>query len=210
MTTIYISSKQAHNFDDYTINKIGVPSSVLMERAALAVCQRLLESRNFNLKKVLVVAGIGNNGGDGIAVARMLYLKQVPVKIYLLGDREKISKDSRIQLKIAENYGVPFVSNIDDLSSYTTIVDAVFGVGLSRDVTGEIAGIVDFINNNPASVMAVDMPTGLNADNGNIMGTAVKAAETVTMSYNKLGLISETGRKFAGVVTAADIGIYEP
>ncbi|WP_219335021.1 NAD(P)H-hydrate epimerase, partial [Oenococcus oeni] len=108
MTTIYISSKQAHNFDDYTINKIGVPSSVLMERAALAVCQRLLESRNFNLKKVLVVAGIGNNGGDGIAVARMLYLKQVPVKIYLLGDREKISKDSRIQLKIAENYGVPF------------------------------------------------------------------------------------------------------
>ncbi|WP_219323868.1 NAD(P)H-hydrate epimerase, partial [Oenococcus oeni] len=62
----------------------------------------------------------------------------------------------------------------------------------------------------PASVMAVDMPTGLNADNGNIMGTAVKAAETVTMSYNKLGLISETGRKFAGVVTVADIGIYEP
>ncbi len=140
----------------------------------------------------------------------MLYLKQVPVKIYLLGDRKKVSKDTQTQLKIAENYGVPFVSDIDDLGSYTTIVDAIFGVGLSRDVTGKIAGIVDFINNSPAAVMAVDVPTGLSADNGNIMGTAVKAAETVTMSYNKLGLITETGRKFSGIVTVAEIGIYDP
>ncbi|KGO19481.1 hypothetical protein Q757_10190 [Oenococcus alcoholitolerans] len=102
MTDDYISAKQAAAFDDFTINEIGVPSAVLMERAALAVYQRLLAGRVFDLKKVLVVAGSGNNGGDGIAVARMLFLRGLDVTIWLLGKRQNTSPENKRQLDIAK------------------------------------------------------------------------------------------------------------
>ncbi|HAT55039.1 MAG TPA: NAD(P)H-hydrate epimerase, partial [Lactobacillus sp.] len=145
-----------------------------------------------------------------VAVARLLHLIHVPVTIGLLGSRDHTSDQTKQQPTIADHYGIPVVSEQPDLANYTTIVDAIFGVGLSRDVTGKFAEVVDAINAAPASVMAVDMPTGLGTDDGNVMGTVVDATETVTMSYNKLGLATDNGRRFGGIVKVADIGIYDP
>ncbi|MCV3295562.1 MAG: NAD(P)H-hydrate epimerase [Oenococcus sp.] len=212
MTGQYISAEQASAFDDFTINQIGVPSAVLMEKAALAVYDRMLRSPAFNLRKVLVISGSGNNGGDGIAVARLLYLRGTSVTIWFLGNPDKASEQTQLQFKIAENYGVPIKDRIDeeDFASYTCLVDAIFGVGLSRDIKGKFAQAVDRINASPAAVMAVDIASGLHADDGKVLGTAVQADETVTMSYNKLAMATEQGRKLAGLVTVADIGIYDP
>ncbi|VDK13950.1 NAD(P)H-hydrate epimerase [Oenococcus sicerae] len=209
-TMTYISAEQSRLFDDFAINKMGISSVVLMERAALAVYRRLLESPNFSLKKVLVIAGTGNNGGDGAAVARLLHLRGISATIWLLGDRQKASIEMQRQLTIAENYGLSVVSSIDDLKNYSTIVDAIFGVGLSRDIKGKFAQVVEQINQSAIPVMAVDIPTGIHADSGQVMALAVKATETVTMSYNKLGLAEKTGQAFAGLVTIADIGVYDP
>ncbi|QAS70622.1 NAD(P)H-hydrate epimerase [Oenococcus sicerae] len=206
----YISAEQSRLFDDFAINKMGISSVVLMERAALAVYRRLLESPNFSLKKVLVIAGTGNNGGDGAAVARLLHLRGISATIWLLGDRQKASIEMQRQLTIAENYGLSVVSSVDDLKNYSTIVDAIFGVGLSRDIKGKFAQVVEQINQSAIPVMAVDIPTGIHADNGQVMAIAVKATETVTMSYNKLGLAEKTGQAFAGLVTISDIGVYDP
>lgn len=208
MTDDYISAKQAAAFDDFTINEIGVPSAVLMERAALAVYQRLLAGRVFDLKKVLVVAGSGNNGGDGIAVARMLFLRGLDVTIWLLGKRQNTSPENKRQLDIAKKYGIKTLLQVDDLSKYSTIVDAIFGVGLSRDITGGYADIIERINQTGLPVMAVDMPSGISADQGRVLNKAVIAQETVTMSYGKKGLILADGPHYAGLVTVADIGIY--
>ncbi len=210
MATTYITAAQSQAFDAYTMNQIGVPSMVLMERAALAVAHQIVNSPSFDLKSVLVVAGTGNNGGDGVAVARLLHLNHISVTIWLLGNRDHASEQTQQQLAIADHYNIPVVTDQPDMANYTTVVDAIFGVGLSRDVTGKFADVVDAINTAKANVMAVDMPTGLGTDNGQVMGTVVEATETVTMSYNKLGLATDNGRRFGGIVTVADIGIYDP
>ncbi|MYV17775.1 NAD(P)H-hydrate epimerase [Furfurilactobacillus milii] len=210
MATTYITAAQSQAFDAYTMNQIGVPSMVLMERAALAVAHQIVNSPSFDLKSVLVVAGTGNNGGDGVAVARLLHLNHISVTIWLLGNRDHASEQTQQQLAIADHYNIPVVTVQPDMANYTTVVDAIFGVGLSRDVTGKFADVVDAINAAKANVMAVDMPTGLGTDNGQVMGTVVEATETVTMSYNKLGLATDNGRRFGGIVTVADIGIYDP
>ncbi|GKT02687.1 NAD(P)H-hydrate epimerase [Furfurilactobacillus entadae] len=210
MPTTIISAEQAHAFDAYTIDQLGVPSMVLMERAALAITDRLLTGTNFDLNRVLVVAATGNNGGDGVAVARLLHLKHVPVTIWLLGNRDRASEQTAQQLAIAERYGVTVTDQQPDLDHFTTIVDAIFGVGLARHVTGTFATAVNQMNASPANIMAVDMPTGLGTDDGQVMGTAIEATETVTMGYNKLGLCTTVAQQYAGVVTVADIGIYDP
>ncbi len=210
MALNYISSSQSKEFDNYTINNIGVPSIILMEHAAQAISTRLINSSNFSLKKVLIIAGTGNNGGDGIALARLLFLKRYDVTIYLVGSPKKASQETKKQLSIVNNYGIPVINKINSFKGYTTIVDALLGVGLSRDVTGGFADIVDKANHSMIPIMSVDIPTGINSDNGKVMGTAVKSTETVTMAYNKEGLGTPNGQKFSGVVTVADIGIYNP
>lgn len=205
-----ITAKQAHAFDAYTIEQLGVPSLVLMEHAAMAVVDRLEKNPVFDLQSVLVVAGPGNNGGDGVAVARLLHLQHIPVTIWLLGNRDHISTQTTQQLAIADNYGIPVVTRAPQLEQFSTIVDAIFGVGLTRPVAGIFGESVQRINSANRPVLAIDIPTGIDTDTGAVLGTAISANETVTMSYNKIGLTTPTGKSAAGVVTVADIGIYDP
>ena len=111
-----------------TIEKIGMPSMVLMERAALSVIEELA---SFDLTKVLIVCGSGNNGADGYAVARLLHLQKIAVDILFIGNEQKRSPENNQQKKIAEYYGVKSVKDIE-INQYTTIIDALFGIGLSR------------------------------------------------------------------------------
>lgn len=196
--------------DKHTIEQMGVPSCVLMERAALAVTEELkkhFDRSRASREKVLVVCGSGNNGGDGIAIARLLHLAGIPVELYLLGKEENMTVETARQLRIARNYSVPEVNN-PAIHEYTTIVDAIFGVGLSRPVEGRYGRVIDELNAADAFRVAVDIPSGISGDTGEIMGTAFRADLTVTFGFRKRGHCFYPGRAFSGEVHVADIGVY--
>ena len=210
-----VTAKEMKSYDNYTIEKIGVPSMVLMEHAAIASVEVLNES--FDLKKVLCVASAGNNGGDAFAVARLLFLKGIDVEILFLGNRDKCSTETTQQYKICENYNIRIYDNdlnVISKGGYTVIIDGIFGIGLDRNIEGKYKETIDKINevsqSGETKVLALDIPSGLLADTGEVMGTSVRANKTVTFAYNKVGMTVKQGPKHAGEVIVKDIGIYMP
>lgn len=203
-----VTSKDMQQFDDYTINHVGIPSLVLMERAALTVVDELYH-QSYDLRKVAVVCGYGNNGGDGVAIARLLKHKGIDVTIYFVGNPGNSSPETLQQIKIAQAYHVPITTSLsDDLCQYSTIIDAIFGIGLTRDVKSDFAHIINHINQSHCHVVSVDIPSGICADSGQIMGVAIKADLTITLGYKKRGLVLYPGADHAGRVITKDIGIY--
>lgn len=200
-----LNSSQMKFCDSDTIHKIGIPSLVLMERAALCVVEEM-QSAQCDLKSVLVVCGSGNNGGDGFAVARLLDELGVRVTAAFVGREESMSKETALQRKICENCGIKICSNYRE-REYTTIVDALFGIGLSRDVDGEYARVIEWMNAQAAMKVSVDIPSGISADTGRVMGTAVQADLTVTFAYRKIGQILYPGTEYCRKVVRRDIGI---
>lgn len=211
--------------DKNTIETHGIPSLVLMERAALAVVWELLSpsgasvmhahaggdvagTENWDLRRVLVVCGNGNNGGDGIAAARLLKLRGVRVEIYQPAENGRKSQDCILQEKIARSYGVRWINN-PEWSEYTTIVDAIFGVGLARTVDGIFADTIRHMNESQAKILAVDISSGIDADTGQILGVAVKVQATVTFAFAKQGHFLASGAEYGGRLLIRDIGIYE-
>lgn len=199
-----VNSAQMKAIDSYTIQQVGIPAMVLMERAALHIseCVRRHAGR---ADRILAVCGTGNNGADGIAAARILFQNAYQADILIVGDEENASEQAKQQLNIARNLGISIDSNMK-LDEYTIIIDALFGIGLSRPVSGIYESIVNEINNGNQTVFAVDIPSGLSADSAKPLGTAVKADYTVTFGCNKIGLILYPGCEYAGEVTVADIG----
>ena len=193
--------------DDYTINELGIPAMELMERAATALVERML-LRIKKTDRILSVCGPGNNGGDGVAAARLLKLKGYTVAIAFLGEEQKCSAQMKAQLLKAEDLNIPF-ENCNKLTEYNVIIDAIFGVGLAREVTGPYDAAIRLINEGNHLVFAVDIPTGVNADNGRVMNVAVRADETVTFGHCKHGLLLYPGTEYAGIVSVADIGFPE-
>lgn len=200
-----VNSEEMKRCDGNTINEFGMPSLVLMERAALAVYEELV-SCGFDLSRVLVVCGSGNNGGDGFAIARLLHLSGKRVDVLFAGKPESLTEETQIQKKICENYGVNVGSNLN-ISEYTSIVDALFGVGLSRNIEGRYAALIGDINRSGIPVLSVDIPSGISADSGHVMGTAVKAAKTVTFAFEKIGHILYPGSEYCGELKLCAIGI---
>lgn len=204
-----ITAEQMRHYDSYTINQIGIPSLVLMERAALAVRDEILNAFPLYLDHVVVVAGSGNNGGDGLDVARLLHIAGVKVTILNVGNPDHASTEHQVQEKICQYYQIPETTDLSALKQASLIVDAMFGIGIDRPVTGAYADAIATINESDALVVAVDMPSGINTDTGAIMGTAVKADATVTFAFNKVGLTKADGAKYAGrIVIADDMGTY--
>lgn len=204
-----ITAEQMRHYDSYTINTIGIPSLVLMERAALAVRDEVLNAFPLYLGHVVVVAGIGNNGGDGLDVARLLHIAGVRVTILNVGNPDHASAEHQTQEKICQYYQIPETSDLAVLKQATLIIDAMFGIGIDRPVTGAYADAIEAINQSKALVVAVDMPSGINTDTGEVMGTAVKADATVTFAFNKVGLTKGNGAEYAGrIVIADDMGTY--
>ena len=204
-----ITAEQMRHYDSYTINKIGIPSLVLMERAALAVRDEVLNAFPLYLDHVVVVAGSGNNGGDGLDMARLLHIAGVKVTILNVGNPDHASAEHQTQEKICQYYQIPETTDLAVLKQASLIIDAMFGIGIDRPVTGAYADAINAINQRDALVVAVDMPSGINTDTGEIMGTAVKADATVTFAFNKVGLTKGDGAKHAGrIVIADDMGTY--
>ncbi len=204
----YITDKQeAARIDSISINEIGIPSMVLMEKAALKVvkCIEDIAGSLEDKVRILSVCGTGNNGGDGIAVARLLKEEGYNVSVYLTGNQGKCSEEMRQQKSIAANLDVRFCTE-PSWNEYDIIIDAVFGIGLSREITGEYSKIIESVNTSKAVVVAVDIPSGICASTGRILGCAVKADYTVTFGTNKRGIILFPGAAYAGKVLVEDIG----
>ena len=166
-----LTAAQMKQADRNTIETMGVPSLVLMERAALS-CVEELQNGTWDTGKVLAVCGPGNNGGDGAAIARILKTKGVDAELFCLGNPEKYSEGMRAQKKIAENYGVREVKN-PDFREYTVIIDAIFGIGVSRPLAGEYRRAVEAICASGVPVLAVDIPSGIHTDTGEVLESAL-------------------------------------
>ena len=205
-----ITAEEMRKLDAHTINEIGIPSLVLMERAALAVRDEIITAYPISQTNVVVVAGSGNNGGDGLAVARLLKIAGVNVTILNVGNPAHASEEHQVQEKICQYYQIPETTDLAVLQDASLIVDAIFGIGIDREIKGHYVDVIQAINNAHAPVIAVDMPSGINTDTGEVMGVAVQADLTVTFAYNKVGLTKGAGQKHAGrVVVANDMGTYD-
>lgn len=214
-----VTGRQMKKIDAHAIREIGIPSLVLMERAAHAAfleTEKELKVRGKALSetsKVLIVTGTGNNGADAVAMGRMWLLHGIPVTVACAGNPEHRTAEMNTQLSIVEKLGVTPVSwqsfreEALKADAYDLIVDGLFGVGLSRTVEGEFADAVDFINEREqAFVTAVDIPSGIDSATGAVLGTAVRADLTVTFGCEKLGTFLFPGRTFAGKTVTSDIG----
>lgn len=200
----YLTGAQMRAADQYTIEMIGIPSLVLMERAALGVVEAI-EEMQVPTSRILVVCGSGNNGGDGYAIARLLHLKGYATDIYFLGNEDSRSCENQIQQKIAGYYNIPVLEQLSD--EYSLIVDAVFGTGLKRNLEGKYFDTIERLNQLSGVKLAVDIPSGIHDDLGSVMGTAFLADVTVSIGYSKRGVVLQPGNQYAGVVVCKDIGI---
>ncbi|MGB9597299.1 MAG: NAD(P)H-hydrate dehydratase [Candidatus Poribacteria bacterium] len=212
-----VTAKEMRNIDFQTINEIGIPGIVLMENAGSAVVKAI--ERDFPLSKfhrVAIFAGKGNNGGDGLVIARHLAQKGYEVTIYLLAEPEKFSGDALINLKIAQNIGlkIDYILSDEqlnerkaDIKQNDIIIDAIFGTGLSGPVRGFAGSVIDYLNSTEIPIIAVDLPSGLDSDTGKVEGVCIKAKMTVTMALPKRGLLLYPGANFVGKLEIDDIGI---
>lgn len=203
-----VNSREMKSYDKNTMEIYHVPSVVLMERAALAVTEALMEKKVV-LDNVLVVCGSGNNGGDGYAVARLLMLAGYSVDVVMADAKAKETEENRLQREILQAYGGQVLEKMPEGTNYTAIIDAVFGVGLSRNVEGKYADIIAQMNALSGVKIALDIPSGISADSGAVMKTAFRADLTVTFAFEKIGSILWPGNEYAGEVIVKDIGIDE-
>ena len=203
---IYLpTGEQMRRADLYTIEEIGVPSMVLMERAALEVV-RCMEEEQLDFRKVLVICGSGNNGGDGYAIARLLHLKGHDVTIFFAGNSQKRSEENAQQAKIAAHYEIPVITNLGT-EEYSVIIDALFGTGLKREVTGHYREVLCSVNQMAGKKVAVDLPSGIHDTTGARMGIAFCADLTVAIAFPKRGLFLQEGNVCAGKILTGDIGV---
>ena len=204
-----LTDKELREADRRTSEEIGIPSLVLMERAAAEVV-RVLYEQNADLSETAVFCGTGNNGGDGAAVARMLAERGENVHVYVVGDETHFSDQMRTQVNILQKCSVSVI-HLTDVSDFpchcTLIIDALFGIGIHRPVEGILADVMDRINRAGAPVVSVDMPSGIHTNSGACHGAAVSADLTVTFTAAKAGLYLYPGADYAGHVMIRKIGI---
>ncbi len=200
-----LTSAEMKASDRAATEEYGIGSLVLMERAALQTVRMILDRYGTDIY-VGVMAGSGNNGGDGIAVARILQEHGIRAEINMVGELSKLSPETASQLETAKKLNLPIHYGVGSVL-YDVIVDAVFGIGITRNVEGKYRKAVEAMNASKAKIVAVDIPSGVNADDGRIMGCAVKADITVTFAYRKLGLMLYPGASCAGEVVCVPIGI---
>lgn len=215
--------------DQNTSGHFGVPELVLMEQAAMYFVWKFLDilelkadtglgklqTQQMPKKRGIVFCGLGNNGADGIAIARLLNEKGICTEVCKIKDVLAVSGRTTASFDVQENiyaaYGYPICTEMTDWSDkdYDFVIDAIFGIGLSRALNLEYINLIDKINQIPAVKIAVDMPSGINADNGQVMEAAIKCNHTITFSFGKIGQFLWPGCDYAGKVHVVDMGITE-
>jgi len=218
---VVMSRDEVRAFDAWAINTLGVPGVVLMENAGRS-CAELIREKLSGVAapKVCIFCGTGNNGGDGYVIARHLINNGFKVVVVICGDRSKIKGDAKINLDILERLGQRIEHlnlNADIAGQIKTfaegadmIVDAVFGTGLSGQLSDEYKRLIESINAQNKPVLAVDIPSGLDCDTGRPLGAVVKAKYTVTFVALKKGFTEKASAEYTGQVFVASIGVEPP
>lgn len=212
-----VTAAEMKGADNKTSTHFGVDSLVLMERAALSA-KAAIEKECPEAKSFLLFCGVGNNGGDGLALARLLFLEKKQVQVVLVGALEKCSPSCQKQLQSARAYGIPVFTGVEAVSEpflsqriteADVIVDALLGVGVNRPIGEPLATVISAINKRAecTKCVSLDLPTGIHTDTGEVLGTAVQADLTVTFAFQKLGLVRYPGCDYAGKVILGDAGI---
>jgi hydroxyethylthiazole kinase-like uncharacterized protein yjeF len=213
---IVVTSEQMREMDRLTIQKYGTQSLTLMERAGAAVVKAIVERFAEPASKgVLIVAGKGNNGGDGFVVGRLLRQQRVPCEIALLAMRNEISSDAAHNLEAYLTAGGKLVDIDadrlallnDSIAGKGLLVDAILGTGTKNEIRGIYAEAIRAMNQSGLPIVAIDIPSGLDADKGTPLGACVQAAMTVALAYPKLGQVIHPGLEHVGELVVADIGI---
>ncbi|MBL9002623.1 MAG: NAD(P)H-hydrate dehydratase [Myxococcales bacterium] len=229
-----VSAEQMRLLDADTISRLGVPGSALMENAGRGVVEVLWQLHREGAidlfqARVVLLAGPGNNGGDGMVIARYLHGRGIGVRLYLCAERDRVRGDARLHMQAALAAGVcvhdcpsetetrPLALLLQGLGSQDLIIDALFGTGLHKTLTGHLAQLVHAANASRARRLAVDLPSGLDADTGlpsdavDLPSPAIVQADyTVTFGFPKLGLLGAPGFTWAGAIYLVDIGIPDP
>jgi NAD(P)H-hydrate epimerase len=206
--------------DQKAISEFGIPGMVLMENAARGVVNALFRSfPDLLTSRVGILAGRGNNGGDGLAVARYLANRGVPCRIFLLTAQEELKGDAATNLEILKKMGVAIqeILNLREweeqkalVDSADLLLDGIFGTGLKGNVEGFYREIIESVNSLKKPVVAIDIPSGLDADSGQVLGACIQAQITVTFGLAKRGLFVHPGAQAAGKVVIIDISIPSP
>jgi NAD(P)H-hydrate epimerase len=213
---IVVTSAQMRELDRLTIQKYQTPSLMLMERAGEGIAAAILERFARAAKKgVLVVAGKGNNGGDGFVVARLLKKKRIPCEVTLLARRAELTPDAahnlRAWVKLKGKLSEIAADKLELLSQRIAknglLVDAILGTGMKNAVTGLFAETITLMNASGLPIVAVDIPSGMDSDKGHPLGVAIQAEMTVSLGYPKLGEVIHPGLAYVGELAVADIGI---
>jgi NAD(P)H-hydrate epimerase len=212
-----VTAAEMQEMDRKTIESFGLPGRVLMENAGRGATRFLLKHfRSVPRKEIGVIAGRGNNGGDGFVIARYLCQKGLRVKVYLLSDAGAVKGDAAANLDLLAPMGIALIE-IPDENKFAKVragmrhidlwVDAILGTGLKSDVKGFFRNVIAFINSLEKPVFAVDIPSGLNSDTGQPCGTCIRANATATFAFAKTGHLMQPGATLTGRLNIVDIGI---
>lgn len=208
------NSELIRNIDNYCINDLGIPSIVLMENAALKVIKNI-DFEKF--KSFTIVCGTGNNGGDGIAVARHLFSMNMKIDIFIVGNHS-MSKDCATNYDILKNMGIN-INNIiksediiklrEALSENDMVIDAIFGIGLTRSVEGIYEEVIKSINKSNSYILAIDIPSGMKCDSFGILGASIEANKTISFEVYKKGFLDYESDRYTGTIIIEKIGVPE-
>lgn len=214
-----LTRQEMRELDRTAIEEYKIPGIILMENAGRNVAEEVLKMiHGPRLIKVVILCGKGSNGGDGFVVARHLHNRHIPVDVFLVARISDILKDgdAGTNLQILLHMKIPVrevpdttgvTSALKELDSYDIIVDALFGTGLSGEVREPFKTLIEGINNLNKPIVSVDIPSGLDCNNGNILGAAMKATKTVTFAASKRGFYLGDGPAHTGEVIVTDISI---
>ena len=204
-----LTRDQSREIDRRAVEELHLPSIVLMENAARALAEAAVQMLD-GKKRVLIVCGGGNNGGDGYAVARHLHNRGIAVSILATKSVEELDGDAATNARVAAAMGLTIKSASPDAvraAEADLIIDALLGTGLTKPPREDAAALIRAMNAHPAAVLAVDVPSGLDCDTGRPLGACVRADRTVTFVAEKAGFGEASARDYLGEVTVGDIGV---
>ncbi len=204
---------QMRAMDCAAIEQYGIAEELLMENAGQAACTVLQSMAPIAGRRVLIFCGLGNNGGDGLVLARKLHSLAAEVRIYLLGDPNRFSGAAKLNLDIVRRLPLNMEQLVDsntladELTRYDTVIDAIFGTGLCREISGLQGQVIELINNSGKPVLSLDIPSGVAGDTGQALGIAVQATATVTFGLPKIGNLLYPGFALGGTLHVSHISL---
>lgn len=213
---LFVSSRKMKQIDSLATKKFGIPSLILMENAGRSVAEEAQKMLKCNSDFIAIFCGYGNNGGDGFVAARHLVNKGYKVKVFLIGPKKERSPDTKLNFEIIKKMKVVIEKIINEkyiLAAFKNfkrpqlVIDAIFGIGIKGKLNNFYCQLFNKINNLNSLILAIDIPSGLDADRGIALPVAIKADKTVTMGSPKKGFLSSSAKEYLGKVIIADISL---